>query len=41
MDRGTMMFTSDVSLPKYDKKSMQGKKIIAGQIDRIKNAPHC
>ena len=32
MDRGPMMFTSDVSLPKDDKKAMQGKQIIVGQL---------
>ena len=32
MDRGPMMFTSDVSLPKDDKKAMRGKQITAGQL---------
>src|ERR1041385_308936 len=32
MDRGTMMFTSDVSLPKYDKIAMRVKQITAGQL---------
>ena len=32
MDRGPMKFTSDVSLPKYDKTTIQGKKITAGQL---------
>ena len=32
MHRGPMMFTSDVSLPKDDKKAMQGKQITAGQL---------
>ena len=32
MDRGPMKFTSDVSLPKDDKTTMQGKQIIAGQL---------
>ena len=32
MDRGPMKFTSDVSLPRDDKTSMQGKKITAGQL---------
>ena len=32
MDRGPMMFTSDVSLPKDDKTAMRGKQIIAGQL---------
>ena len=27
-----MMFTSDVSLPKDDKKAMRGKQITAGQL---------
>ena len=31
-----MMFTSDVSLPKYDKTSMQGKQIIAGQLTGLR-----
>ena len=39
MDRGPMMFTSDVSLPKDDKKAMQGKQIIAGQLTGLKM--HC
>ena len=39
MDRGPMMFTSDVSLPKEDKKVMQGKQIIAGQLTVLKT--HC
>ena len=32
MDRGPMMFTSDVSLPKDDKTAMRGKQITAGQL---------
>ena len=32
MDRGPMMFTSDVSLPKDDKTAKRGKRIIAGQL---------
>src|SRR4051812_5367616 len=32
MDRGPMMFTSDVSLPKDDKTSMRGKQITDGQL---------
>ena len=32
MDRGPMTFTSDVSLPKDDKKAMQGKQITDGQL---------
>ena len=38
MDRGSMMFTSDVSLPKDDKIAMRGKQIIAGQLTGLK--PH-
>src|SRR3954467_13356384 len=36
MDRGPMTFTSDVSLPKDDKKAMQGKKITTGQLTGLK-----
>ena len=36
MDRGPMMFTSDVSLPKDDKTAMQGKKITAGQLTGLR-----
>ena len=36
MDRGPMMFTSDVSVPKYDKKAMRGKQITAGQLTGLK-----
>ena len=32
MDRGPMMFTSDVSLPKDDKTAMRGEQITAGQL---------
>ena len=32
MDQGPMMFTSDISLPKDDKKAMQGKQITAEQL---------
>ena len=32
LDRGPMMFTSDVSLPKDDKTAMRGKQITAGQL---------
>ena len=32
MDRGPMMFTSDVSLPKDDKIAMRGKQITAGKL---------
>ena len=31
-----MTFTSDVSLPKDDKKAMQGKQIQAGQLTGLK-----
>ena len=31
-----MMFTSDVSPPKDDKKAMQGKQITAGQLRGLK-----
>ena len=36
MDRGPVMFTSDVSLPKDDKTAMLGKQIIAGQLTGLK-----
>ena len=36
MDRGPVMFTSDVSLPKDDKNSMRGKQITAGQLTGLK-----
>ena len=36
MERGPMMFTSDVSLPKDDKKAMRGKQITAGQLTGLK-----
>ena len=36
MDRGPMMFTSDVSLPKDNKKAMQGKQIIAGKLTGLR-----
>ena len=36
MDRGPVMFTSDVSLPKDDKKAMRGKQITAGQLTGLK-----
>src|SRR3954463_2016268 len=39
MDRGTMKFTSDVSLPKDDKTSMRGKQITVGQLTGLKT--HC
>ena len=35
MDRGPMMFTSDVSLPKDDKTTMLGEQIIAGQLTEL------
>ena len=31
-----MMFTSDVSLPKDDKKAMRGKQIIDGQLTGLR-----
>ena len=40
MDRGPMKFTSDVSLPKDDKTSMQGKKITAGQLTGLRAQPN-
>ena len=36
MDRGPVIFTSDVSLPKDDKKAMRGKQITAGQLTGLK-----
>ena len=36
MDRGSMNFTSDVSLPKDDKIAMLGEQIIAGQLTGLK-----
>ena len=36
MDRGPMMFTSDVSLPKDDKTTMRGKQITAGQLTELR-----
>ena len=36
MDRGPLMFTSDVSLPNDDKKAMQGKQITTGKLTRLK-----
>ena len=36
MDRGPVMFTSDVSLPKDDKTAMRGKQITAGQLTGLK-----
>ena len=39
MDRGPMMFTSDASLPKDDKRTILGEQIIAGQLTRLKM--HC
>ena len=36
MDRGPMTFTSDVSLPKYDKRAKRGKQITAGQLTGLK-----
>ena len=39
MDCGPMTFTSDVSLPKDDKRAMRGKQITAGQVTGLKT--HC
>ena len=36
IDQGPMMFTSDVSLPKDDKKAMRGKQITAGDLTRLR-----
>ena len=36
MDRGPMMFTSDVSLPKDDKTAMRGKQITTGQLTELR-----
>ena len=36
MDRGPMMFTSDVSLPKDDKTTMLGEQITVGQLTGLK-----
>ena len=36
MDRGPMTFTSDVSLPKEDKRAMRGKQITTGQLTGLK-----
>ena len=36
MERGPMMFTTDVSLPKDDKRAMRGKQITAGQLIGLK-----
>ena len=36
MDQGPMTFTSDVSLPKDDKKAMRGKQITARQLTGLK-----
>ena len=36
MDRGPVMFTSDVSLPKDDKTAMWGKQITAGKLTGLK-----
>ena len=35
IDRGPMMFTSDVSLPKHDKTAKLGEQIIAGQLTEL------
>ena len=36
MDRGPVMFTSDVSLPKDDKRSMRDKQITFGKLTGLK-----
>ena len=36
MDRGPVIFTSDVSLTKDDKRAMRGKQITAGQLKGLK-----
>ena len=36
MDRGPVIFTSDVSLPKDDETTMQGKQITAGQLTGLR-----
>ena len=36
MDRGPMKFTSDVSLPKYDKIVMPGEQITSGKLTGLK-----
>src|SRR3954469_22578543 len=36
MDRGPVMLTSDISLPKDDKTSMQGKQITTGRLTGLK-----
>src|SRR4051812_3195207 len=40
MDRGSMKFTSGVSLPKDDKTAMQGKQITAGQLTGLREQPN-
>ena len=36
MDRGPMMFTSDVSLPRDEKTAMPSERITAGKLTRLK-----
>ena len=36
MDRGLMMLTSDVYLPKDDKTAIQGKQITVGQLTGLR-----
>ena len=36
IDRGPMMFTSDVSVPKHNKNAMRGKQITTGQLTGLK-----
>ena len=40
MDRGPMMFTSDVSLRKDDKTTMLGEKFTDGQLKGLKTHPN-
>ena len=37
MDRGPMLLTSDVSLPKDDKIAMRGKQKLKGKLKRLKS----
>ena len=36
METGAMKFTSDVTLPKYDKTAMQGKQITARKLKGLR-----
>ena len=40
MDRGPMKFTSDISLRKDDKTSMEGKQITNGQLTGLRAQPN-